>query len=578
MKVKQWFKLGAGAGLVTVLLGALMVLAPSAGADLPDGTVVIVGGGNVPICHATNSETNPYIMNAPSYSSTGVVSGVNHHGHDGPVFEPGMKADKISWGDIIPPISLDGTTLYYEGKNWTDEAQRLYAVCIGEPEPEGAVLIVEKDVPGEADDPTEFSFTVHQGNQQVAADDIADGGFFETDVAAGSLSVTEVEAAGYALTDVSCARDYMANGVLVEGEEVGTTEVETTATLTAAAGDIITCVFTNTPDTYGVTVVKKNDANNDDVFNTSETAPSAGSPVEFQIELTNTGNQDLSIATLTDTWPGLAAPIDLLTAADLVCKRGEATVPVTPLPAGTTTTCAFTLAGYSPAAGLSRENTVTVTTTNEGPTAQGKSTVSTPGDTPPPPPPPGPDPASLQVVKAVDAVDADDIPETWEVDFQVDDLDGGSIREILLTDGNDTSTAAEIDPGTYTITELVDDGSELASVECVTGDDEDAVVGDPDLSGGTVTVAVDEGEDVVCTFTNFYVAQQVLPGEEEPEPEPEPAVTPAPAAPSEVLGVQTVRSLPRTGDETRGLAGMGAFMLALGAAMVLCSRRQLPRR
>lgn len=103
-------------GILTMLFGALLVLAPGAGAELPDGTKVIIGGGNVPICHATNSETNPYILNSPSYSATGGVNGVNHHGHDGPVFEPGMKADKIEWGDIIPPISLDGTTLHYAAR------------------------------------------------------------------------------------------------------------------------------------------------------------------------------------------------------------------------------------------------------------------------------------------------------------------------------------------------------------------------------------------------------------------------------------------------------------------------------
>ena len=63
----------------------------------------------------------------------------------------------------------------------------------------------------------------------------------------------------------------------------------------------------------------------------------------------------------------------------------------------------------------------------------------------------------------------------------------------------------------------------------------------------------------------------------EPEPEPEevkPSVTERPA----VLGVQTVRALPRTGDETGNLAGAGALMLALGAALVLASKRQLAQR
>ena len=55
VNIRQWFKLSAGAGLVTMLLGALMVVAPGAGAALPVGTVIIPQtGANVPICHATN--------------------------------------------------------------------------------------------------------------------------------------------------------------------------------------------------------------------------------------------------------------------------------------------------------------------------------------------------------------------------------------------------------------------------------------------------------------------------------------------------------------------------------------------
>jgi LPXTG-motif cell wall-anchored protein len=558
-----------------MLLGALMVLAPGAGAELPDGTVEIVGGGNVPICHATSAETNPYILNSPSYSATGTVSGVNHEGHDGPVFVPGMKKDKIQWGDIIPPISLDGQTLYYPGKNWTDAARELYAVCIGELEPEGATLVIEKEVPGEGDT-TPFGFSVKQDQQQVGSDDLADGEFFETSVLAGAVEITETVTGGYTLTDVVCTRDNGAGAVLVDDEAVAVTRNENVVSLTAADGDIISCTFTNTPDTHGITVVKKNDANGNSDFNESEVAPSTGSPVKFQVELINTGNQELDVATLTDTWSGLAEPINLLTAPDLLCTRGEATVDLTTaLPVGTTTTCTFTLASYAPAAGTSRVNKVAVTT-DEGASDDAESTVSTPGEIiiieTPTTTIPEPEPASLTLNKLVEAADGGEGPATWQVQFDV--LGAESDESRVLDQDGSTASFAGLDAGSYTITELrgVEDTSSLTDVDCVQRNGGDAAVTE-DLGSDRATLVLDEGDDVVCTFTNTYPA--VLPSDNEPEPEPtveEPT--------EEVKGdvVTRPQTLPRTGNESKGLAGAGALLVALGAAMVLGSKRQLAQR
>ena len=561
-----------------MLLGALMVVAPGAGAELPDGTVVLDGQGNVPICHATNSETNPYILNSPSYSAAG-ITGVNHEGHAGPVFEPGMKKDGITWGDIIPPISLDGVTLRFDGMNWTDEARELYEVCIGEPAPVGATLVVEKDVPGETVDPTKFSFKVGV----AAAQEIADGGSFETTVAAGSVDITETENAAYTLTDVSCTRDNSNGGVLIDDQPVADTLVGGKATITAAAGDIITCVFTNTPKTYGLTVVKKNDATADGTFNTSETVNTAGLPVKFEVALTNTGNQPLTIATLTDTWSGLATPVDVLAAADLSCTRAAApTTLATALPAGSTTTCTFSLPAYSPAAGTSRVNEVTATAGNNT-FGKAQSTVVTNRTVIiPDPPDPIPDPpelASLRIVKAVDAVEAGVVPTEWTVDF---DVAGDDLDETATLDQDDSSDRfGDLDAGSFTITETTPTGdtSSLTDVECVEAGGGDVDVTEA-LSDKSATVVLEEGDVVTCTFTNTY-PEVLSEGETPTETVTEtPTVKPTPAATPdvEVKGVQTVRALPRTGDESRGLAGMGALMLAVGAAMVLGSRRQFARR
>ena len=68
-------------------------------------------GPKVVICHATNSEKNPYNKIEVSQSA---VEGNGHGNHTGPVWYPGAKDAGVRWGDIIPPI--DGVT---SGLNWS---------------------------------------------------------------------------------------------------------------------------------------------------------------------------------------------------------------------------------------------------------------------------------------------------------------------------------------------------------------------------------------------------------------------------------------------------------------------------
>src|SRR5258706_11793503 len=72
----------------------------------------------VTICHATDSTSNPYVVNQPNKS--GDVSG--HDGHNGPIFP--LTVDG-KWGDIIPPFDY-GEGQHYSGKNWTTEGQAIY--------------------------------------------------------------------------------------------------------------------------------------------------------------------------------------------------------------------------------------------------------------------------------------------------------------------------------------------------------------------------------------------------------------------------------------------------------------------
>ena len=66
------------------------------------------------LCHATSSETNPYVLITVSHKS--IVKGTGHGGHG---------------DDIIPPFtyrpSRDAAPVEYPGKNWDDEGQAVFA-------------------------------------------------------------------------------------------------------------------------------------------------------------------------------------------------------------------------------------------------------------------------------------------------------------------------------------------------------------------------------------------------------------------------------------------------------------------
>ena len=81
------------------------------------------GDEKVTICHATGSETNPYVTITVSVNS--LKNG--HSGHTGPVWFPGAKARGVTWGDIIPPNSV-----LTSGQNWTKDGK---AICLNRCQP-----------------------------------------------------------------------------------------------------------------------------------------------------------------------------------------------------------------------------------------------------------------------------------------------------------------------------------------------------------------------------------------------------------------------------------------------------------
>src|SRR5436190_16108267 len=107
--------LSAVAKRAVVLLSAAAALAAAASlatAALKQGGEPIVRGATkVTICHATSSDSNPYVLEQPDDDSI-----VTEHGHD-------SHPD-----DIIPPFFYvdGGETKHYEGKNWDAQGEAIW--------------------------------------------------------------------------------------------------------------------------------------------------------------------------------------------------------------------------------------------------------------------------------------------------------------------------------------------------------------------------------------------------------------------------------------------------------------------
>lgn len=136
VRTRRW--LGVLAVPVVALATIAVVTAQSSALTAPTGVV-----DKVWICHANSSDTNQYVANQPAASGT--VDG--HAGHTGPVWSAGLKAQHISWGDIIPPFDYGDpqNPSHFAGLNWNAAGQAIYA---NDCDPGDASFTVQKVVEG----------------------------------------------------------------------------------------------------------------------------------------------------------------------------------------------------------------------------------------------------------------------------------------------------------------------------------------------------------------------------------------------------------------------------------------------
>jgi hypothetical protein len=96
------------------------VLAAIAG---PSAALATSGADHmVTICHATNSDGNPYRLESVDIASTGELRG-GHTGHAGPLWNATLKERHIAWGDIVPAYSWG--SFAFDGLNLTPAGQAI---------------------------------------------------------------------------------------------------------------------------------------------------------------------------------------------------------------------------------------------------------------------------------------------------------------------------------------------------------------------------------------------------------------------------------------------------------------------
>lgn len=97
------------------IVAALLMLWPTA-------TWASTHATKVTLCHRTNSNTNPYVQ--ITVDENAVVK-QGHDGHDGPVWNSGLKAQHVKWGDIIPPFGEYPGKNYPAGKSILDDGCKI---------------------------------------------------------------------------------------------------------------------------------------------------------------------------------------------------------------------------------------------------------------------------------------------------------------------------------------------------------------------------------------------------------------------------------------------------------------------
>jgi len=240
----------------------------------------------VTICHRTDSNTNPYVIETVDIASSGLLRG-GHNDHTGPVWNPTLKAAHIKWGDIIPPYTYG--TFVYPGMNYAEGLAIYEAGCTipSEPAHNPAIHIVKTPsvttLPAGGGDVTYTYVVTNTGDVPLSTISVSDNKCSAVAYVSGDtnddgvLDLTETWTYTCTAT-LSATTTNTATATGHYGDTTVTDTAEATVTVAAASAPAIHVVKSADPTTL----------------------PAGGGPVEYTYLVTNTGNIALTGVTVTD--------------------------------------------------------------------------------------------------------------------------------------------------------------------------------------------------------------------------------------------------------------------------------------
>ncbi|MDX6215902.1 MAG: hypothetical protein QOG99_1486, partial [Frankiales bacterium] len=330
VRTSRWYR----SRYVAVIAASGLAFLTTGGTALGLQSAAVVNGKQT-ICHGTNSNNKPYVVETPN--KNGDVSG--HASHTGPVWDATLKALHIAWGDIIPPFTYDdnGVTKNFPGLNWTPAGQAIFANnCLPATPPVLALTVVKtNDADGNATfthsetahtvgAAVPFSVTVtNNGASPVMIDSLVDTisgnpiafactpSLIGTNLLVGATASCGVILAGYSPADGTST----VNRVTVVGHQ-GPDNVCLPADPSCVTGEDPghtvsdfdeSTVATHVPPALSLTLTKTNDADHNGTYSGTETSPTAGADVPYRVTITNASGVTVALDGVTDALGAAAA-------------------------------------------------------------------------------------------------------------------------------------------------------------------------------------------------------------------------------------------------------------------------------
>jgi LPXTG-motif cell wall-anchored protein len=507
MNARQTRKLFAGAGLISMLLGALMVVAPTgAGAD-----------------EVTPPQTDPHQVYDSNvlcnYAGKGNVVGL---GYDHEISFGSITGSDDYDSPVVDGVSFDSTVIngvrYLE---WTSETHHILAVIVKQAngaavfdyEPDGAKagtvfvatgndqtgvshvgfcygeepgLTVTKDVASEEQADLTVPFSVTVSGTGGKTQDLKDGDAISIPVASGTYTITEALPDGWETPTLTCG-EAAVSAATGGGWTVSVTEVD------------VDCILTNTPEDPGPELTVRKVVGN---------VEPASWTYDFEIcddsDVRDETFQTAEVLEEDCTDFDLSRNDPQTQVAEHEKSFGPGTYRIAELEEGVTPTIVCT--DSEGTVGVVNGSEVTEVDVTE---LDVLCVFTNPGDTPPP----GPQdlPQSLTVVKT----NVGAFPSAWSVDFEIEGPTDQDFNLSSSTGPSATSTVFSVGEGVYVISEDVLGLSEelTASLQSLACTENGVAFGGFSRVGNAARVVLADGDNVVCTFVNSYT--QVAPNEVE---------------------------------------------------------------